>query len=88
MKNERDLPDLSPETPSQDLTTRRDAIKYLIAGSMMAACPIPLSAMQEAEREAPVKLGSENNAKFHRGFPRCATVTISSFPQRLPITTS
>src|SRR3954464_16088439 len=43
--------------------TRRDTIKYLIAGSVAATCPIPGFAMPGAAPE--VKLGSEENKICH-----------------------
>ena len=43
--------------------TRRDTIKYLIAGSVAASCPIPGFAMPGGAPE--VKLGSENNTICH-----------------------
>lgn len=51
-----------PDSPTQP--TRRDAIKYLIAGSVMAACPLPLSAFPGAEPS--VRLGSESNTICHQ----------------------
>src|SRR5947199_10463952 len=43
--------------------TRRDTIKYLIAGSVAATCPVPGFAMPGAAPE--VKLGSESNTICH-----------------------
>ena len=49
---------LSPDQPPQPENghTRRDTIKYLIAGSIAASCPVPSFAMPGAAPE--VKLGS------------------------------
>jgi len=44
--------------------TRRDTIKYLIAGSIAASCPVPGFAMPGAAAE--VKLGSERNEICHQ----------------------
>ena len=63
MNDKQDPPRISPAEETHT-TTRRDAIKYLIAGSVMAACPVPLPAFDEGE--TPVRLGSENNTICHK----------------------
>jgi len=52
-----------PEPEANSGHTRRDTIKYLIAGSLAASCPIPSFAMPGAAPD--VKLGSERNDICH-----------------------
>ena len=55
----------APEKPGSEQEdsghTRRDTIKYLIAGSIAASCPVPSFAMPGTTPE--VKLGSETERK-------------------------
>ena len=53
----------SPDQNKHNGHTRRDTIKYLVAGSVAASCPIPGFAMPSAAPD--VKLGSENNTICH-----------------------
>jgi phytoene dehydrogenase-like protein len=47
--------------------SRRDAIRYLIAGAVAAACPIPGKILSAAETGTPLeKLGSEENKLCHQ----------------------
>ncbi len=47
--------------------SRRDAIKYLIAGAMAAACPAPENLLSASDTGAPPeKLGSEENKLCHQ----------------------
>jgi hypothetical protein len=70
----------APSTPNLseqcEQPTRRDAIKFLIAGSVTAACPIPGALAPFLSNEPAIRLGSENNVICHQvrdgnhfGFP-------------------
>ncbi len=67
MKDESKKTDPSAATPpaQREQPTRRDAIKYLIAGGVMAACPIPPGLAPFFAGDPAVRLGSENNTICH-----------------------
>src|SRR5262245_39965362 len=64
MKDPKAHPVIPTANDQQPGATRRDAIKYLIAGSVMAACPVPLSAFEGGQQT--VHLGSESNTICHK----------------------